>query len=1033
MNIVSFALRRPVTVLVLALTVLVLAWGAVLRTPRDILPQMGVPVIFVAQPYGGMSPAQMEGFLTYYYEYHFLYITGIEHVESKSIQGTALIKLQFHPGTEMSQAMAETVSYVNRARSFMPAGTLPPFIMRFDAGSVPVGNLVFESETQSVGAIQDMALNRVRPLFATLPGVSAPPPFGGNARTIVIRLRQDRLQAYRVSPDEVVAAVASASSISPAGSAYLGDSNPIVPTNALISDVRDFARIPLRTGEGSRLYVGDLAQVEDASDIPTAYALMNGKRTVYIPVTKRSNASTLAVVELVKQNLPKFQAVLPDDVKVSYQFDQSGSVHRAITGLLLEGLLGAVLSGLMVLLFLKDLRSALIVVLNIPLALAAAMVGLSASGQTVNLMTLGGLALAVGILVDETTVTIESIHHHRALGKSLHRAVVDSGREIALPLLVSMLCILAVFVPSFFMTGAAGALFKPLSLAVGFAMVASYGLSRTLVPVLCCWWLGAPPRSNSWRWQPATGGPLALALYLMGVVLVLLLLLPRLGRDIFPAVDEGQFQLRLRAPAGTRLENTEQLTLRVLDTIRALAGPGNLQLSLALVGTQPSSYPINNIYLWTSGPQEAVVQVQLKPGSLGVEAFKETLRVQLGQAFPDLKFSFEPGDILNRVLSFGSPTPLEVSIFGPDLAANRAFAALVESKLASLPALRDVQYAEALDFPALEVTIDRERAAEMSASVAKVARSIVAATSSSRFVSPGYWADPKTGIAYSVQVELPRSQLKSISDLLNVPVDAGPHGTTALRNLASVAATQTVGQYDRYNMQRTVTLSANYAGPSLGQVAQQLRETLASLEAKRPPRVSVALRGQVPPLQELQSSLWFGLAVAVGAMLLLLWANFQSLAAALVVMGSIPAALSGAIAVLWLSGTSLNLQSFTGTIMAVGVGVSNAILLVSAARTLHTPQVSAQQAGQQALQARSRPILMTALAMAMGMLPMAIGLGSSGSQTAPLGRAVEGGLLGATLSALFVLPSLYALVCPRPTQKSSLDPDDPESTVFEGV
>lgn len=1031
MNIVSIALRRPVTVLVLALAVLILAWGAVQRTPRDILPQLGVPVIFVAQPYGGMSPAQMEGFLTYYYEYHFLYITGIEHVESKSIQGTALIKLQFHPGTDMSQAMAETVSYVNRARSFMPAGTLPPFIMRFDAGSVPVGNLVFESQTQPVAAIQDMALNRVRPLFATLPGVSAPPPFGGNARTIVIRLRQDRLQAYRISPDEVVAAVASASSISPAGSAYIGDLNPIVPTNALISDLRDFAKIPLRTSDGARLYVGDLAQVEDASDIPTAFALMNGKRTVYIPVTKRSTASTMAVVELVKKNLPKFQAVLPDDVKVSYQFDQSGYVSRAITGLIQEGLLGAVLSGLMVLLFLKDLRSAAIVVLNIPLALAAAMVGLSLTGQTVNLMTLGGLALAVGILVDETTVTIESIHHHRALGKSLHRAVADSGREIALPLLLSMLCILAVFVPSFFMTGTARALFTPLSLAVGFAMLASYLLSRTLVPVLCCWWLGPQAQTTPQNFSVPEGGPVALTVYLVSIAIILALVLPRLGRDIFPAVDEAQFQLRLRAPAGTRLENTEQLVLQVLDNISGLVGANNLQLSLAYVGTQPSSYPINNIYLWTSGPQEAVIQVQLKSGVVAIDTFKESLRSQLAHSFPEVKFSFEPSDILNRVLSFGSPTPIEVAVFGPDLAASRSFASLVEKKLANLPGLRDLQYEQALDYPAWEVTIDRERAGEMDASVAKVARAVVTATSSSRFISPGYWADPKTGIAYSLQVELPRSQLKSVSDLLNVPVDSGRNGTTALRNLAKVTAAETVGEYDRYNMQRTVTLSANYAGSDLGSISQQVKAALTSLEDQRPPRVSVALRGQIPPLKELQSGLWFGLAVAIGAVLLLLWANFQSLRAALVVMGAIPAALSGATLALWLSGTSLNLQSFMGTIMSVGVGVANAILLVSSARASHTDSLSAREAGRRALQARCRPILMTALAMGVGMLPMAIGLGSSGSQTAPLGRAVEGGLLGATLSALFVLPSLYALLCARPTQKSSLDPDDPESSMFQ--
>ncbi len=441
MNLVHVALRRPLTIVV---AVVAVALGAVLalrQMPRDIFPPLGIPTIYVAQPYGGMDPAQMEGYLTYYYEYHFLYITGIEHVESKSIQGAAIIKLQFHPGTDMSQAMSETVQYVNRARAFMPPGTVPPFVMRFDAGSVPVGNLVLSSETRTVGQMQDAALNLVRPLFATLPGVSAPPPFGGAARSIVINLKPDRLRAFDMSPDEIVAAVASANTISPSGNVTLGDSYPMVPLNSVVKNIKDLEAVPVRAGVYPAIFLRDVADVVDGSDIITCFALVNGRRTVYIPVTKRADASTLSVVSLVKQNLPKFQSVLPGDVKISYEFDQSPHVTGAIGGLLREGCLGAVLTGLMVLLFLRDWRSAFIVVINIPLALLAAVFALWVSHQTVNLMTLGGLALAVGILVDEATVTIENIHTHLARGRPLARAALDATQETTVPRLLAMICV----------------------------------------------------------------------------------------------------------------------------------------------------------------------------------------------------------------------------------------------------------------------------------------------------------------------------------------------------------------------------------------------------------------------------------------------------------------------------------------------------------------------------------------------------------------------------------------------------------------
>ncbi|MCC2671155.1 MAG: swrC, partial [Armatimonadetes bacterium] len=558
MNLAAAALRRPITVLVAIIALALGAWMAVQRMRVDILPELGVPVVYVAQPYGGMDPAQMEGYITYYYEYHFLYVTGIEHVESRSIQGAALLKLYFHPGTNMGQALAETISYVNRARAFMPPGTVPPFVTRFDAGSVPVGNLVFASESRSLGEMQDLALNRVRPEFSRLPGVSAPPPFGGTQRTIVVNVDPERLRAYNMSPDEVVKALASANTISPSGVIRIGDRMPMVPVNSIVTGAKDLENVPIRSG-ATPIFLRDVGNVKDSSDIPTAYALVNGRRTVYIPVTKRADASTLEVVRTVRENLPRFQGLIPDDIQVSFQFDQSPYVARAIQGLTMEALLGALLTGLMVLLFLRDVRSALVVVVNIPLALLAAVIALWGAGQSLNVMTLGGLALAVGILVDEATVSIENVHTHLAQGKPLARAVLDASNETQGPRFLAMVCVLAVFVPSFFMAGVGRALFVPLSLAVGFAMVASYFLSSTFVPVLATWILkhkphpvDAAPRRDPFAalqarygrsLSRAMGGRWVLVLaYLAVSAAVLIGFGSQLGSEIFPNVDTGQFR-----------------------------------------------------------------------------------------------------------------------------------------------------------------------------------------------------------------------------------------------------------------------------------------------------------------------------------------------------------------------------------------------------------------------------------------------------------------------------------------------------------
>jgi multidrug efflux pump subunit AcrB len=1053
MSLVQSALRRPLTVVVLMFSVLLGSLVAMRQMPRDIFPTLGIPTIYVAQPYGGMDPAQMEGFLTYYYEYHFLYITGIEHVESKSIQGAALIKLQFYPGTDMAQTMSEVVSYVNRARAFMPPGTVPPFVTRFDAGSVPVGDLVFTSETRTVGELQDMALNRVRPLFATLPGVSAPPPFGGSARAIVINLKPDRLRASNMSPDEVVAAVTAANVISPSGNMSIGGKYPMVPLNSVVKNIQNLADVPIRTATYPTVFLRDVATVTDGSDIVTSYALVNGRRTVYIPVTKRSDASTLTVVNLVKENLGRFQSVLPNDVKVSYEFDQSPYVTGAIAGLTLEGLLGALLTGLMVLLFLRDWRSASIVVLTIPLSLLASLLALSLTGQTVNLMTLGGLALAVGILVDMATVVIENIHTHLAQGKQVARAVADSGREVALPLLIAMLCVLAVFVPSFFMQGAARALFVPLALAVGFAMAASYLLASTLVPVIAVWLMrphaAGPPDDDS---APLTGfaafqerfaavarsvvnrRALAVAVYLIAAVGLTALLATRLGTDIFPKVDAGQLQVRLRAPAGTQITNTEFTALKTLDVITKAVGAENVAITLGFVGVHASAYPINLIYLWNGGPEEAVLQVQLKPGApVRIDDVKERLRQTFSAEMPDVAFSFEPSDIVSRVMSFGSPTPVEVAVSGPDLTADRAFAEKVKEKLRTIPALRDVQFGQSLDYPTVDVNVDRQKAGLMGVKMADVSRSLVTATSSSRFVVPNYWADPNSGVAYQIQVQVPQAKMDSLEQARNVPIMNRGGQTLLLRDVARVTEGTAVGQYQRYNMQRMITVTANIAGADLGSVAAQLTRALNDL-GKPPAGVNIAVRGQIAPMQQMLGGLQTGLLLAVVAIFLLLTANFQSMRLALIVVATAPAVIAGVALTLWLTRTTLNIQSFMGAIMAIGVAVANALLLVTFAERSRMAGASAADAAVEGARSRLRPILMTSLAMIAGMVPMALGLGEGGQQSAPLGRAVIGGLALATVATLLALPAVYALVQGRAHRRSpSLDPDHPTSRTFDST
>jgi multidrug efflux pump subunit AcrB len=1080
LNPIVFALRHPYTVMVGVVALILGSVLAGLRMKIDIFPSLHLPVIYVAQPYGGLDPAQVEGLITNYYEYHFLYISGIHHVESKSVQGVSLMKLSFHPDTDMAQAMAETVQYVNRSRAFMPPGTVGPFVMRFDTGSVPVGYLVLSSKTRTIGEIQNLALFNVRPRFSSLPGVSAPPPFGGNQRTIVVQADPDRLRAYHLSPDDVVAALSTGNPVSPSGTARIQDLMPIVPTNAMVKDPKELGGIPLRPG--GAVYLRDVARIEDGTDIPSGYALVDGRRAVYLLVNKRADASTLAVVNAVKKNLDGFRKAVPEDIEVHLEFDQSVYVTRALWGIGTEGLLGAFLTGLMVLLFLRDWRSVLVVVLNIPFALLGAVIALWLTGQTLNLMTLGGLALAVGILVDESTVEVENIHTQMERTGSIARATRLGNAETAVPRLLAMLCVLAVFLPSFFMEGAARALFVPLALAVGFAMVASYLLSSTFVPVLSVWVLRhyhpgretqAAGRGSFARFRAGFARILERIMPLRGAVvvgyvvaagLVIWLVGRQLGMEIFPSVDTGQFQLRLRAADGTRIERTEEIAREALAVIKDEAGAGphgedNVAVSLGYLGLIPSSYPINTIYLWTRGPEEAVLRVALRPGcGVRVEELKHRLRDELPRRLGEwlgrtlraeglnenqiaervrgLRLSFEPADIVNEVMSFGAPTPVEVAVSGLAFSgqqrdAHRAYVEKVREALAGIGSLRDLQFAQSLDYPAVAVQVDRERAGLSGVTAADVARALVAATSSSRFVTPVYWADPKTGIGYQVQVEVPPFRMNSAEEIGMVPVKGGGEPPLLLRDVAQVRAGKVPGEYDRYNMRRLLSLTANIEGEDLGRVAGHVARAIAA--AGEPPRgLLIDVRGQLVPMQQMFRGLAIGLGLAVVVIFLLLTAYFQSLRLALVSVSAVPAVIAGVAVMLLATGTTLNIQSFMGAIMALGVAVANAILLVTFAERRREEGEPATAAAVNGAEGRLRPILMTSCAMLAGMVPLALALGEGGEQTAPLGRAVIGGLAASTLATVLVLPAVFAVIMGGGgTASASLDPDDPASRYYD--
>ncbi len=1083
MNLIRFALRKPISILVLAAGLLFFGIKAVTTTKIDIFPKLDMPVIYISHPFGGYTPAQMESYFAKQYINIFLFVNGIKSIETKNIQGLTLMKINFYPGTNMAQAAAEVSAFGNRAQSGFPPGSNPPFIIRFDASTLPVGQLVLSSDKRTNNELLDMANIYVRSSFTTIPGLVSSPPFGGNIRTVVIKADPELLRLHNMTPDQLVEAMRVNNQPTPSGNVRIGDKNYITPANTTIRNIKDFENIPLFKGGVQNLYLKDVATVEDGADITSGYALVNGRRSVYLSIAKSADASTWEVVQNLKKAIPKMQLQLPEDVKLSYEFDQSTYVINSVKSLLSEGIIGAILTGLMVILFLGDLRGAIIVILTIPTSIISAVLFLNLFGQTINIMTLSGLALAVGILVDESTVTIENIHQHLDMGKPKALAIWDACKEIAFPKLLILFCILAVFAPAFTMGGIPGSLFLPLALAIGFSMIISYLLAQTFVPVMANWimkvkhhkkldgkemsddeefaaaGLNSSDEEDTWsqkaslieknitedkmtvfekirtrylrfigRMMPYRK-PIVCA-YLIIVCICAGLLIINIGRDVLPKVNGSQFMVRMRLPDGTRIEHTEATTLKLLDSINNLIGKDNVSITSAYVGMHPQLFSVSPIFLWMAGPHEAVLQIALKESvKFDLDELKDKIRNMTKTIDKNIKLSFEPIELTDKILSQGSPTPVEIRFTGRDKKLNETFAKKLVGELEKISYLRDVQLGQSINYPAYKINIDRVRAAQLGVDVTDISRSLIASTSSSRYTEKNTWTDEKGGYSYSVQVEVPENKMKSKEDIGEIPILKNA-SRPILSDVATFSVDSTYGEIDNLGAMPALTVTANLYKKDLGSASKEVNNAIDAL-GKLPRGLNVQVIGLSNTLNETLDSLQSGLLVAIVVIFLMLAANFQSFKVSAIVLATAPAVLLGSLGLLILCGSTLNLQSYMGMIMSVGVSISNAVLLITNAEQIRKHNGDAILSAKEAAALRLRPIVMTAAAMVVGMIPMALGIGEAGDQSSPLGRAVIGGLIASTFAALFILPLAFAWGQGKATTQSvSLDPEDEDSVHF---
>jgi len=1052
-GIVRIALTRPLTFVVMAILIALIGVLTAIRTPVDIFPNIRVPVIAVAWQYGGLPPDQMSGrIITPFERVLTTTVNDIDHIESQSMPGIGVTKIYFQPGADIRTATAQVTSVSQTVLKQLPPGVTPPLILNYNASTVPILQLALSGKGLSEQQMFDLAQNQVRPGLVTVPGAAVPYPSGGRQRQIQVDLDPAALQSKGLSAQDVGNAIAAQNQINPVGFAKIGAFQYSVALNNAPGSVEELNNLPVKVVNGATIYMRDVAHVRDGSAPQTNVVHVDGSRSVLITILKNGATSTLAIVQGIKDALPNIQATLPSALKIVPIGDQSLFVKAAVEGVIKEGAIAAALTSVMILLFLGSWRSTVIIAISIPLAILGAIIALSATGNTLNIMTLGGLSLAVGILVDDATVTIENINWHLEQGKPVFTAIMDGAAQIVTPAFVSLLCICIVFVPMFFLPGVAGFLFVPMALAVVFAMIMSFILSRTLVPTMANYLLKPHAGDTHAAGTPASRNPLvrfqrgfeqrferfrknygallerALAtprpfiIGFLACVALSFLLVPFLGENFFPSVDAGQMALHVRAPVGSRIEDTSAQFDRIEQRIRQIIPADELVSVVDNIGLPVSS--INTTYnnSGTVGPQDGDILIQLTKDHRPTDDYVRMLREQLPHDFPGSTFSFLPADITSQILNFGAPAPIDVAISGKDGEGNAAFAREVLRRIATIPGVADARIQQSARYPQLNVDVDRSRIGQYGLTERDVTNSLGSSLAGTSQTAPVYFLDPVSGVSYPVVAQTPEYQIGSISDLANVPVTGTAGASQIVGGIATIGRSYAPTVVSHYNIAPVVNVFATTNGRDLGAVAGDINRVLKDMKAKAPKGTTVTLRGQYATMNAAFSGLGFGLLGAIVLIYLLIVVNFQSWLDPFVIITALPGALAGIVWMLFATGTTLSVPALTGAIMCMGVATANSILVVSFARERLAELGDATAAALDAGLVRFRPVLMTALAMIIGMLPMALGLGEGGEQNAPLGRAVIGGLMVATFATLMFVPVIFSLVHRRHAEKTDAAP-----------
>jgi CzcA family heavy metal efflux pump len=1058
MWIVRVALNRPYTFVVMALLLLIIGPIVISRTPKDIFPEIDIPVITVIWQYTGLNPEEMANRIVSNYERTLTTVVNdIEHIESQSLNGISIVKVFFHPGAKVDLAMSQITSASQSAVRQAPPGAAPPFIIVYNASSVPILQLSMSGKDMSEQQLADIGQNFLRTQLATIQGASLPNPYGGRQRQIQVDLDLKSMQQKGLDASEIVNAVGNQNLILPAGTAKIGNFEYDVDLNSSPRTVEELNDLPIKTVGGSTIFLRDVAHVRDGYPPQRNIVRVDGQRSALLTVQKTGSSSTLDIIDGVKRELKRAESALPSGLEIRSLADQSLFVRAAIQGVLREAIIAACLTSIMILIFLGSWRSTLIIAVSIPLSILTSIIVLSALGQTINIMTLGGLALAVGILVDDATVEIENIDRNLNEGKETVKAILDGASQIAIPAFVSTLSICIVFVPMFFLTGVSRYLFVPLAEAVVFAMLASYILSRTLVPTMAKYLLKEHHGHHTSRrsrnpfvlvqnaferffdslragyrgiLQKCIAHRAIFAVCFVMACVASFALLPWVGQDFFPNVDSGQFKLHLRAATGTRIEETAALCDRIDEVIRETIPPKELGPVIDNIGLPNSGLNLSYSISAPIGSEDADIMVSLNEGHRPTEEYVHELRTRLNDAFPGVMFYFLPADIVSQILNFGLPAPIDVQVVGANVAANRDFAAQLLRKLKSVPGTADLRIQQPFNHPKLHLTVDRTKAGEGGFTEKDVASSLLVSLSGSFQTTPAYWLDPRNGVQYALATQAPQYQLDSLQGLANIPVAAGNGRSNPeiLGDLASISRGAGMGIVSHYNVQPVIDIFGSVQRRDLGSVAREIMPIVEASRKDLPRGSQLVVRGQIDTMQSSFLGLLGGLLLAVVLDYFLIVVNFQSWLDPFIIIAALPAALAGIVWMLFMTHTTLSVPALTGSIMCMGVATANSILVVSFAKDRMAEGSSAVAAALEAGFTRFRPVLMTALAMIIGMVPMALGLGEGGEQNAPLGRAVIGGLMFATVATLFFVPAIFSLFHNR--QVSSAEPAiDAESSV----